>query len=122
MAVKLSTLINNKWFNGKGAKFSSLDPATGKTLWTGNESTSSQVNDAVKAARGAWQDWASMGWERRGKYINRFKDLVQENRQLCFRSYLELSPKCIQLLVLRRKIPEVVKTAFADGDHCRMRG
>lgn len=43
--------------------------------------------------------------------------LVQEDRLTDLRGQLELAMKCFLLHGARRKVPEIVQSAFSDGDH-----
>ncbi|WP_396593950.1 succinylglutamate-semialdehyde dehydrogenase [Brevundimonas sp. R86498] len=50
--------IDGQWSDGSGDGFVSIDPATGASVWRGNEASAKQVGTAVEAARAAFPDWA----------------------------------------------------------------
>src|SRR5436305_3071127 len=50
--------IDDQWMPGGGPVLTSTDPATGETVWTGRAATSAEVDDAVTAARRAFEPWA----------------------------------------------------------------
>ena len=50
--------VDGAWVVGAGAHFDSVDPATGRSLWSGHAADRADVERAVAAARGAARDWA----------------------------------------------------------------
>ena len=46
-----SIYLAGHWAPGGGAEFSSIDPSSGATLWTGNAATPDDVNVAFQSAR-----------------------------------------------------------------------
>lgn len=50
--------IDGAWRAGRGAAFSSIDPATNEAVWTGKAATTDDVAEAVRAARRAFPAWA----------------------------------------------------------------
>jgi succinylglutamic semialdehyde dehydrogenase len=50
--------IDGAWRGGRGAVFSSIDPATNEAVWTGKAATADDVAEAVRAARRAFPAWA----------------------------------------------------------------
>ena len=59
-------------------KFSSINPATEKSLTEFAESNETDVDRAVKAARSAFKTWSKLPGKERGKYIFRIARLIQE--------------------------------------------
>ncbi|MCF7689415.1 MAG: succinylglutamate-semialdehyde dehydrogenase [Cephaloticoccus sp.] len=53
-------------------KFSSLNPATGEIVWTGEAAGISQVNAAIECARAAGRDWASRPHAEREQQLREF--------------------------------------------------
>ncbi|HWA23581.1 MAG TPA: succinylglutamate-semialdehyde dehydrogenase [Caulobacterales bacterium] len=51
-------LIGGRWRAGAGAPFSAVDPAYGEATWTGANADARDVDQAVRAARAAFADWA----------------------------------------------------------------
>ncbi len=72
--------INGKFVESSGGKkFESINPATEKPLTSITESTLSDVDKAVKAARNAYEKtWSKIVAKERGKYIYRIARLIQE--------------------------------------------
>lgn len=72
--------INGKFELSAGGKhFDSINPATEKRLASITESTSEDVDKAVKSARTAYdKHWSKMPAAERGKYIFRIARLMQE--------------------------------------------
>jgi succinylglutamic semialdehyde dehydrogenase len=65
--------INGAWRPGQGPALTSIDPATGAPVWEGDTATSSDVADAVAAARAAFQDWADRPRAERIEAMRRYK-------------------------------------------------
>lgn len=78
-------LINGKWRDGAGAEFSSLDPATGETVWRGAGATKADVNEAVAAARAAFEPWALTPLSERIAIMERYRDLIKRDAELLAR-------------------------------------
>jgi len=63
----------------KGRTFTSVNPATEKTLTELAEGTSEDVDRAVKSARNAYKKrWSTLSGKERGKYIFRIARMIQE--------------------------------------------
>ena len=58
---------------------SSLNPATEEVVALLPNSGSSEVEDAVRAAAGAFPAWSSLGYEARAKYLLKIADLIDSN-------------------------------------------
>src|SRR6185369_14733495 len=56
------------------ASLTSIEPATGETLWTGEEG---DPEAAVAAARGAWAGWAARSLSYRVETLRRFANLAR---------------------------------------------
>lgn len=62
-----------------GNRFQSINPSTGEVLAEITESSSQEVEQAVAAARAAYDgEWSKMGGRERGKYLYRLARMVQE--------------------------------------------
>ncbi len=72
-------LINGEWRDGAGGEFSSTDPSTGEQIWKGASATKADVNDAVSAARAAFQEWALSPLEERIAIVERYRDLIKRD-------------------------------------------
>ena len=71
-------LINGEWRDGAGTAFSSFDPSTGEEIWNGAAANKSDVADAVRAARKAFEPWALTPLEERVAVMERYRDLVKD--------------------------------------------
>jgi succinylglutamic semialdehyde dehydrogenase len=78
---KLSNFINGEWLAGSGAELVTIDPSTGGTTWSFNESTPGDVQRAAEAARAAFEAWAATPLEERMAVCLRFRDLIKENAE-----------------------------------------
>lgn len=72
--------ISGNWIEGSGKIFKSLNPATGKVLWQGNEASEQELDSAVKAARKAFPEWAELPLEGRITFLHRFQKVLNEHR------------------------------------------
>ena len=75
-------LIGGDWREGS-AKFDTINPATGEVLTQVSAASNSEVDEAVTAARRAFDDrsgaWRRMSSSDRGKLIWRLADLLERN-------------------------------------------
>ena len=75
-------LINNRWVNSRSGKtFPTINPATGEEICQVAEADAADVNEAVKAARNAFEKgpWRKMSAAERGKLIYKLADLIEEH-------------------------------------------
>src|SRR5690242_8376674 len=76
-------LINGQWADGSGKSFDSVNPATGEGLTQIAEATAKDVDQAVAAARKAFDDvagpWRKMSASERGRILWRIADLIEKN-------------------------------------------
>lgn len=72
--------IDGAWMEGGGPELESVDPATGKSVWSGPQATHAQVEGAVSAARNAFSSWQATPLEDRIALVRRFGRLVETNR------------------------------------------
>ncbi len=74
-------LINNQWVNSlSGKTFPTFNPSTGEEICQVAEADTADVDQAVKAARSAFEGpWRKMSAAERGRLLNRFADLVEAN-------------------------------------------
>lgn len=73
-------LIGPDWVAGQGHEIASLDPATGRKVWSGRAATEGQVDDAVAAAKEAFAGWRDLGFGKRLETAEHFAHLLEENR------------------------------------------
>jgi succinylglutamic semialdehyde dehydrogenase len=83
MATK-SHFIDGRWIESPaGPAFKSTDPATaspGEVVWEGFVAAAGEVDQAVAAARGAAESWASVPVQRRIFFLERFAQLLKDHR------------------------------------------
>src|SRR5512142_1594684 len=82
VAAPRKMLINGRWTEAKSGKtFPTYDPATGEVLAQIAEGEASDINEAVKAARNAFDrgPWRKMTASERGRLIWKLADLLEEN-------------------------------------------
>lgn len=69
--------IDGAWRDGAGARFESIDPASGESVWSGAAATPAEVAEAVAAARRAFDDWSERPFEARRDVLLRYKAVLQ---------------------------------------------
>ncbi|GAB3486344.1 succinylglutamate-semialdehyde dehydrogenase [Marinomonas epiphytica] len=79
--MKQAHYINGQWLTGEGALASSIDPSDASLVWQAKSASTSQVNNAIDAARAAFPTWANRPLEERIAIIDRFAELVKENSE-----------------------------------------
>ncbi|HEY6349227.1 MAG TPA: aldehyde dehydrogenase family protein [Candidatus Angelobacter sp.] len=76
-------LIGGQWMEGSGKAFETGNPATGEVLTTVSDASEKDVDQAVAAARKAFDDaagaWRKMSASERGKVLWRIADAVEKN-------------------------------------------
>ena len=70
-----------QWHDGQQAAFTSQNPATGEVIWSGNNASEQQVNEAIKSARTALSTWAFTTIEQRLEYLRRYQEILRNNVQ-----------------------------------------
>lgn len=73
--------IQANWEEGKGEELVSRDPATGKVLWEGKSASSGQISGSVKAAKGAFFDWANTSFQKRVAVILQFAEILKSSKE-----------------------------------------
>src|SRR5579872_999411 len=75
-------LINNRWVNSRSGKtFPTINPSTGEEICQVAEADAADVDEAVKAARHAFEKgpWRKMSAAERGKLIYKLADLIEKH-------------------------------------------
>src|SRR5829696_1432060 len=73
--------VGGEWIDGtSGATFESRVPATGDTLGTFPRSTAEDVDRAVEAAKGAFEEWRLTPAPERGNVLFRFARLLEDQK------------------------------------------
>ncbi|RCK52458.1 betaine-aldehyde dehydrogenase [Thalassospira profundimaris] len=75
---QISNFIDGKLQKGSGAEMVTLNPATNKVLASGNESTASDVDAAVKAARKGLALWKATPAAERARVLFRAAQILRE--------------------------------------------
>ena len=79
-ATKL--LINNRWIESESGKtFGTINPSTGEEICQVAEAGVADIEKAVAAARGAFEQasWRKMSASERGRLLHRLADLIETN-------------------------------------------
>ncbi|MDN3653688.1 succinylglutamate-semialdehyde dehydrogenase [Thalassotalea ponticola] len=79
--TQLVQFINGQWLAGQGTSMQSLNPATNETLWQGKSASPEQVDNAIHSARKAFESWGFLTVDERLAIINRFLDVLTENKE-----------------------------------------
>ncbi len=87
--------INGLWVDEGSHSFTSLNPATGKTLWEGKAADEKLVAQAVKAAREAFPSWSVMDYTTRLVIIEKFKSLIEKQKDHLARLIAEETGKAM---------------------------
>lgn len=73
--------INGEWLPSKSNKtFDVTNPATGEVIGTCPESTTEDLNAAIRAASDAFPAWRALSGRQRGRILRRFFELIVENK------------------------------------------
>src|ERR1700689_3335787 len=79
--VKARNYINGEWRDG-AQTFESLNPANSKeTVGTAPLSTAKDVDEAVAAAKHAYESWRELSWVRRAEIIDNFAQLIKRDEE-----------------------------------------
>ncbi|MCP5162740.1 MAG: succinylglutamate-semialdehyde dehydrogenase [Hahellaceae bacterium] len=72
--------IDGRWRQGAGEPLLSFCPVTQQACWQGDQAITSDVNDAVEAARRAFPAWRRMPLAARIEILQRFASLLGDNK------------------------------------------
>ena len=75
-----SHYIAGQWVPSTGEIFTSIDPATGDITWQGHAATRTEVDQAVDAARAAFEQWVDTPFDRRVELVTAFGKQLTENK------------------------------------------
>lgn len=76
--------IGGQWREAAdGARTEVTDPATGQVITTVAEAGAADVDDAVRAARAAFDagEWSGLSGRERGRVLHRVAELIRENAE-----------------------------------------
>jgi succinylglutamic semialdehyde dehydrogenase len=74
-------LIDGQWQSGQGDEVTSLNPAKNEIIWQGHSATEAQVDQAVNAARKAFETWSQTDLEARIALTERFAEILTANKE-----------------------------------------
>lgn len=78
-SIKASNYIGGEWL-GTGQQFESLNPANRRdTVGTAPLSGPKEVDQAVAAAKHAFESWRDLSWVRRAEYVDNFAQLLKRD-------------------------------------------
>ncbi|MDQ7734931.1 succinylglutamate-semialdehyde dehydrogenase [Halomonas sp. SpR1] len=77
MHAQQQQLINGAWVAGDAESLSKYDPVSGQPLWQAATASAEQVAAAVKAARGAFPNWARTPFAERQALVERFAEVLK---------------------------------------------
>ncbi|MES2310218.1 MAG: succinylglutamate-semialdehyde dehydrogenase, partial [Verrucomicrobiota bacterium] len=75
----MSHFIAGEWISGNGTPFSSVDPSSGETVWSGKAATHEEIDQALHSAQKALSSWSLLPLDQRFAILKRFSELVQKN-------------------------------------------
>jgi succinylglutamic semialdehyde dehydrogenase len=74
------SFVAGAWTSNHSAPFSSINPVTQQTVWSGNAASVEDVNRAATAARRAFPAWAALSFAERETYVKEFARLLGEHK------------------------------------------
>jgi succinylglutamic semialdehyde dehydrogenase len=74
--------IQGEWRVGQGEELVSWCPATADRVWSGTCATADEVDEAVRAARGALADWSRRPLEERIGYAKAFAEEIKRREDM----------------------------------------
>ncbi|MCE9627074.1 MAG: aldehyde dehydrogenase family protein [Candidatus Eisenbacteria bacterium] len=122
MSQTFQNYIGGKWVPARSGKtFENLNPATGDKLGTFPESGADDLDDAVKAARGAMRMWQLTPAPKRGEMLYKLGQLIAEKKEMLAQAATREMGKI--LIETRGDVQEGVDMAYlAAGEGRRMYG
>jgi aldehyde dehydrogenase (NAD+) len=76
---RFGLFIGGTWVPGEGETFETLNPATGKPLARLAQATPGEIDQAVRAARGAQPEWWALGGHGRARYLYALARQIQKH-------------------------------------------
>lgn len=77
----MSHFIHGHWVKGQGEALLKQDPVSGTLLWQGTAADEQQVNQACRAARSAFADWAKRPFSERQAIVERYATLLETHKE-----------------------------------------
>ena len=72
--------INGDWVTGEGDARTKTNPVGQEVLWSGNDASAGQVEQACQAARRAFPAWAKRPFSERQALVEKFAALLEANK------------------------------------------
>ena len=112
MAQKFQNFINGEWKDAKsGQTFENRNPANwDEVIGTFPKSSEEDVNEAVAAAKAAWEEWRLMPAPKRGDILKKVGDLMVERKEELAREMTREMGKV--LTETRGDVQEGIDTAY----------
>lgn len=73
--------IKNKWLEGEGDPFRSINPATNEVIWEGRFGGVFQVDQAVRSAEKALHTWRQFPLDSRIEIIRRYQSIIEKEQE-----------------------------------------
>jgi len=73
--------INGAWQTGRGAVFSSLNPANNEAVWSGHSANADDIAAAMSAARTVFPTWRRTRLEERLAIVRRFAEVLGAHKE-----------------------------------------
>jgi succinylglutamic semialdehyde dehydrogenase len=74
------SFVAGAWTSNHSAPFSSVNPVTQQTVWSGNAASVEDVDRAAAAARRAFPAWAALSFAEREAHVKEFARLLGEHK------------------------------------------
>lgn len=81
MKTTAKLFINGRWQAGQAHPFTSLDPASGESVWEGPSASNADIDSAINAAREAQKPWAALDLSHRQRYLEAFAQALGEEKE-----------------------------------------
>ncbi len=81
MSLSGDLYVDGQWVKGEGTPFSSVNPATGDSLWDGCYASTTNIEASLKAATLSLSDWQKRTLEDRFKIIERYAAIAAERKE-----------------------------------------
>lgn len=119
MAQKFQNFINGEWKDAKsGQTFENRNPANWEeVIGTFPKSAEEDVNEAVAAAKAAWEGWRLTPAPKRGDILKKVGDLMVERKEELAREMTREMGKV--LAETRGDVQEGIDTAYYAASECR---
>lgn len=75
-----TAFINGSWTSASGNSFFSTNPSTNEIFWQGHAASTQDVDNAISAAKNAFNSWANLDLSKRQKYLQSFTDLLTDHK------------------------------------------